>query len=101
MDPVPSLKVKTFNTMSDREKWMLRLKMTTELSLYNADKDLFGRLYIAANTIQSIWKKLCAMSCPQFHAHSHTKIAACEKLITYSILLTTIEKEVNVAEHLT
>ena len=101
MDPVPSLKVKTFNTMSDREKWMLRLKMTTELSLYNADKDLFGRLYIAANTLQSIWKKLCAMSCPQFHAHSHTKIAACEKLITYSILLTTIEKEVNVAEHLT
>ena len=79
---------------------MLRLKMTTELSLYNADKDLFGRLYIAANTLQSIWKKLCAMSCPQFHAHSHTKIAACEKLITYSILLTTIEKEVNVAEHL-
>ena len=62
MDPVPSLKVKTFNTMSDREKWMLRLQMTTELSLYNADKDLFGRLYIAANTLQSIWKKLCAMS---------------------------------------
>ena len=74
--------------------------MTTELSLYNADKDLFGRLYIAANTVQSIWKKLCAMSCPQFHAHSHNKIAACEKLITYSILLTTIEKEVNVVEYL-
>ena len=74
--------------------------MTTELSLYNADKDLFGRLYIDANTLQSIWKKLCAMSCPQFHAHSHNKIAACEKLITNSILLTTIEKVVNVVEHL-
>ena len=68
--------------------------MTTELSLYNADKDLFGRLYIDANTLQSIWKKLRAMSCPQFHAHSHNKIAACEKLITYSILVT------NVVEHL-
>ena len=66
--------------------------MTTELSLYNADKDLFGRLYIAANTLQSIWKKLCAMSCPQFHAHSHNKIAACEKLITYSIVVEHLER---------
>ena len=73
--------------------------MKTELSLYNADKDLFRRLYIAANTLQSIWKKFCAMSCPQFHAHTH-KIAACEKLITYSILLTRIEKEISVVEHL-
>ena len=38
------------------------------------------------------------MSCPQFHAHSHTKMAACEKTHK-SILLTTTEKEVNVVEH--
>ena len=41
-DPVPSLKVNTFSTMSER---MLRLQMTS-LLLYNADKDLFGRLHI-------------------------------------------------------
>ena len=69
--------------------------MMTRLLLYNADKDLFGRLHIDLNQFEG---RFFAMSCPQFHAHSHTKMAACEKTHK-SILLTTTEKEVNVVEH--
>ena len=76
---------------------MLRLQMT-RLLLYNADKDLFGRQHIAANIQQINWRKLCVMSCPQFHAHSHTKMAAFDKTHK-SILLTTTEKEVKVVQH--
>ena len=46
-DPVPSLKVNTFSTMSER---MLRLQMT-RLLLYNADKDLFEQLHINTQQI--------------------------------------------------
>ena len=77
---------------------MLRLQMT-RLLLYTADKDLFWRLHhIAANIQQINWRKLCVMSCPQFHAHSHTKMAAFDKTHK-SILLTTTEKEVKVVQH--
>ena len=47
-DSFPSLKINTFSTMSEK---MLRPQMTRLLQ-YNADKDLFGRLHIASNTLQ-------------------------------------------------
>ena len=76
-DPFPSLKVNTFSTMSEK---MLRPQMTRLLQ-YNADKDLFGRLHIASNTLQINLKEALCYELSQFHAHSHTKMATCEKLI--------------------
>ena len=48
----------------------------TRLLLYNGDKDLFGRL--PTNQFEGSF----VLSCPaQFHAHSLTKMGACEKLL--------------------
>ena len=48
----------------------------TRLLLYNGDKDLFGRL--PTNQFEGNF----VLSCPaQFHAHSVTKMGACEKLL--------------------
>ena len=65
-DPVPSLKVNTFSTMSER---MLRLQMT-RLLLYNADKDLFGRLHINTQQINlkaGFCYELSLISCALAH----------------------------------
>ena len=65
-DPVPSLKVDTFSTMSER---MLRLQMT-RLLLYNADKDLFGRLHINTQQInlkEGFCYELSLISCALAH----------------------------------
>ena len=78
---------------------MLRLQMT-RLLLYNADKDLFGRLHIAANTQQiNLKEALCYELFPIPCALAHQDaMAACEKTHK-SVVLTTTEKEVNVVEH--
>ena len=96
-DPVPSLNVKTFRTMSCQEKCMLRLQMT-RLLLDSADNDFFGRLHIAANTLQINLKEAlcrdelspipCAIACQDGNLSKTYK----------SILLTTIKTEVNVVE---
>ena len=73
----------------------------TRLLLYHTDKDLFGRLHIAANTQQiNLKEALCYELSPISCALAHQDtVAACEKTHN-SITLTTTEKEVNVVEHL-
>ena len=60
-DPVPSLKVNTFSTMSER---MLRLP-TTRLLLYNADKDLSYILTI--NLKEGLCYELSLIPCALAH----------------------------------
>ena len=77
---------------------MLRLQMK-RLLLYNADKDLFGWLHVAANTLQiNLKEDLCyELSGPIPCALAHQDGSLWK--IFKSILLTTIEKKVNVVEH--
>ena len=73
---------------------MLRLQKT-RLLLDSADNDLFGRLHIAANTLQiNLKEALCYewFPIPRALAYQDDHLWKTYK----SILLTTIEKEVNV-----
>lgn len=45
-DPVPNLKVKSFSTMAKKTN----VKANDKVITVSADRDLFGRLLIAANT---------------------------------------------------
>ena len=89
-DPVPSLNVlKTFSAMS--EKSVLRLQMT-RLLLDNADNDLFERLNMLLTPYKALCYELSPIPCSLEYQDGNL-------WKTYTrILLTTIEKELNVVE---
>ena len=82
--------------MSCQEKCMLRLQMT-RLILDSVNNDLFGRLHIAANTLQiNLKEALCyeLSPIPCALAYQGGKLWKTYK----SILLTTIETDVDVVQ---
>ncbi|KAK3746852.1 hypothetical protein QZH41_000041 [Actinostola sp. cb2023] len=73
-DPVPSLKVKTFSSLTKR----IQVKSTNDKMItINADRDLFGRLLIAAKVREIDLKEILRYHQPPAHLHIMTE--PCEK----------------------
>ena len=89
--PIPSLKVKTFSSITKK----VQVKVTNEkLFTVSADRDLFGRLLIAANARSINLRKvlsyeLSPISCSLAHTDGTLRKTA------KSALMTIIEKEAN------
>ncbi|KAK3734694.1 hypothetical protein QZH41_002113 [Actinostola sp. cb2023] len=95
-DPIPNLKVKTFSTLTRK----LQVKAADEkLITVNADRDLFGRLLIAANFRQINLKdvlsyELSAVPCSLAHQDGSLRKT------TKSILCSIMENDINVIPRL-
>lgn len=95
-DPIPNLKVKTFESTTKK----VRVKSTDEkMVTVGADRDLFGRLLIAANVRQVNLKEVLSFelsSVPFSLAHQDGSL----RKTTKSVLAGLIEAKVNVRPHL-
>ena len=95
-DPVPSLQVKTFSSMTNK----VNVKAADDkLITVNADRDLFGRLLIAANAQRISLMEVLSYELPPVPYSLSYQDGSLRK-ITKSVLSSIVEKEVNVAPRL-
>ena len=95
-DPVPSLQVKTFSSMTKKVNVNAA---DDKLITVNADRDLFGRLLIAANARRISLMEVLSYELPPVPYWLSYQDGSLRK-ITKSVLSSIIEKEVNVAPRL-